>query len=352
MPAVKRRYLWVFWLLMLISGSASGQTVMISIDTVKGCTGDTLAFGIRADQFNNIGAITLMIQYNPAELQYDTAISLHPQLPGMLVNKMTGSVQAIGFSWFSTSMNGVSIGTGILATMKFVKLNDSSQLHFSPQCEIANAVGTPLAVTYQDGIILPRVPGLIAQPSDVTAKPGQSAVFSLTPVQPGVTMQWLISQDNTSWTDIQDTGIFSGSTSASLTVNPVSWLHNGWGFKCLLTEGTCTGYSETATLWVDTIDTNGEIHPNSLIGILYPNPCSDWICIPVNNISLKYYSYSFSDVSGKIIKQENNRTFQTDANSCLKIQITDLPQGIYLFQATLSDISGKILPVQSKFEVK
>ncbi|HRZ48377.1 MAG TPA: hypothetical protein P5338_03175 [Bacteroidales bacterium] len=352
MPFTIRRYQWFFSLLMLTWGSAPGQPLVISLDTVKGCAGDTLLFDVRADQFNNVGAITLMIQYNPSELQYDTTFALHPQFPGMLVNEMTGSIQAIGFSWFSTSMSGVNLGTGVLATMKFIKWSDSSQLHFSPQCEIANAVGTPLPVTYQDGIILPRIPGLINQPSDVTAKPGQSAAFSIVPVQPATALQWFFSTDNTVWNEISDTGIFSGSSASSLSVSPVTWLQHGWKFKCRLTEGTCTGFSESATLWVDTIDTSDWLQNEEPVGKPYPNPCRNQLNVPVYKTDVYSMTITFSDITGKVVKTLPLDLGKVSVPGIVRMELFDIPEGLYLLHTSYQGLSGLTITDQNIIIVK
>ncbi len=331
----------ILWIGMLSPALSRGQAIRLSMDTVEGCPGDTIEVPIWVYNFNNVGAVTLIIQYNPAELVYDTTLACHPQLPGMLVNKMSGSIDAIGFSWFSFNMNGVHLGDTSIATMRFIKQSDFTQLHFTSQCEIADPVGAPLQVIYQDGAIVANLPDILHQPEDAILKPGNNAQFTLIPAKPGILFKWFGNEGDSIWKELSDSGIYSGTKTSMLSVFSVGWQHNGWKYRCWLTEGTCTGFSETAALWVDTVDAieegiGGYLYENSP----YPNPFAAYIYIPLPQNALKKCTFALFDLMGRLVKSDYEDNGSQKSQSFYTMWTTGESPGSYILVIQFIDIAG------------
>lgn len=304
----------LYLILVVPCGGATSQALQLSMDTVYGCPGDTIEVPITMQNFNNIGAITLFIGYNDSELSYDTTIALNPMLPGLLVNQITSGNAAVGFSWFTTSMNGINIGNGVLGKMRFVALSGISSLLFSIQCEVANGVGQLLSVQYTDGKLLPREPEILQHPSDTMVKAGADAQFSVMSSGSGVTLQWYCQENTTGWVELTDSGSYSGSQTSLLSVHLVNALQHGWQYRCLVTEGNCSGFSNPATLLVDTIDAVPERLSIYSSPPPYPNPFHHTLLIPVSGHLGVTYTIALSDPLGRIIFSEFHSSGIKDTN--------------------------------------
>jgi len=101
-------------------------------------------------------------------------------------------------------------------------------------------------------ISLQEVPPTIsAQPVSQTATAGQNVVFSVT-AGPAPTYQWQREAAGTAtWTNLSDNGTYSGSLTASLTVNSVGAGMNGDSFQCVVTNSAGSVTTTPAALVVE-----------------------------------------------------------------------------------------------------
>ena len=97
-------------------------------------------------------------------------------------------------------------------------------------------------------------PTISSQPVSQTSTPGTNVVFSVTAGgNPLPTYQWQRqASGTTTWTNLGDTATYSGSGTASLTINSVSAPMNGDSFRCVITNANGTATTVQSALVVDT----------------------------------------------------------------------------------------------------
>ena len=92
------------------------------------------------------------------------------------------------------------------------------------------------------------------QPTSQTVCEATTISFTSGAAGSGITYQWQVSTDGgTTWTNLSNGGVYSGATAATLTVTGVLPTQNGYRFRAVASNGTCTpGISNAATLSVNT----------------------------------------------------------------------------------------------------
>jgi len=91
-----------------------------------------------------------------------------------------------------------------------------------------------------------------SQPVDAHVVSGQPATFEVI-AQNVITYQWQYSSDNgATWTGLTDDAVFSGTTTAQLTIDPATEEMNGWLFRCLLAGRCDPVITEAAQLFITT----------------------------------------------------------------------------------------------------
>lgn len=88
-------------------------------------------------------------------------------------------------------------------------------------------------------------PSISSQPSNTAASVGGSAVFSLTASGTGLTYQWQENQSG-SWANVTDGGIYSGATTAILTLTGVTLAMNTWQYQCIVSGACAPSVTSTA----------------------------------------------------------------------------------------------------------
>jgi hypothetical protein len=336
---VIRNSLWII-MLLLFRMVGQSQPVHLWLDTASGCTGDTISIQLKTADFLQVGSLTLYITYNTNELQYDTTLLLHPALPGLLVNKINTGATAVAFAWFTGNLNPVNIGTGTLATLRFIKLADSALLNFGPQCEVTNPQGHPLAANYSPGMVTLWQIAVDQQPVDMTVVAGHPAQFTVGVSAPGVTYRWQSSTDGLFWVDLNDNLTFGGTYTHVLSLfQPDQTLHNTQ-FRCRLVLGHCIGYSSAAMLQIDTTQSI-PLQNNPRVSLQpFPNPFSGTIIIPWFGLPLKTCTFALRDMSGKVVQApQGSHISPTDAG--LEISRLELKSGSYFIQLHFIDISNQ-----------
>ncbi|OFY47421.1 MAG: hypothetical protein A2W85_01795 [Bacteroidetes bacterium GWF2_41_31] len=111
-------------------------TMPVTIDGTEPFTG-----------FSSVNAITLMIAYNPTQLDY--AGLINPYMSGFVANAANG---VLTVTWSGAAQNFANLQT--LFELQFVYKGGNADVTFIPGCEIANAT-LILPVTYVDGSVDP-----------------------------------------------------------------------------------------------------------------------------------------------------------------------------------------------------
>ena len=162
-------------------------------------------------------------------------------------------VAAIGFPNMHIILNvgGTVLGPGVVATGTFL---------WSPAAGLSSTTSNPVAaspmvtttytVSNDNGagcirqanitINVNKRPVVTGQPVSVAACVSTSTTFTVTGTGTALTYQWQLSTTGVGgpWANVTNAAPYSGATTATLTVNPVTVAMNGYAYRCVL-GGTC-----------------------------------------------------------------------------------------------------------------
>jgi len=132
----KKIFLFVATILVFSTISFS-QTASASIGSVDPATyyvGQELTVPINVTNFNDIGAITFFIGYDPDVVTFIGLVNINSQFGGV-VSYATSSEVIMAWS----SVTSLNISSGTLCSMKFVYLGGSCDIEFSSNSEVADS---------------------------------------------------------------------------------------------------------------------------------------------------------------------------------------------------------------------
>jgi hypothetical protein len=152
---MKKILVFLSLLSLLFTFGVMAQGITMTMPSVPApLTGASVGVPINVTNFNDIGAITLKITYNPAVMTY-TSVSGAPAGITFQVNGTTPGVIRLG--WFDgTGSTPMSIGSDTLLVLNFTYNSGTGSFAFATatpgDCEIANGIGTVITgVSYQGG---------------------------------------------------------------------------------------------------------------------------------------------------------------------------------------------------------
>ncbi len=138
-----------FW----FSPEAQAQTTTLSLPVMTATPGENITVPLTVTNFNNIGAISLVINFDEVSLSYVTTQNTASSI-NLVANATSGS---LSLAWFDASgSNPLNVGDGTLAELVFKYTGGTSDLLFdTAQSEIADATGEVISVTFENGHIRP-----------------------------------------------------------------------------------------------------------------------------------------------------------------------------------------------------
>lgn len=235
---------------------ANAQTVQVQAGTVQACGGDTVSVPINILNANNLGAISLSLNYNGGTLSYVGFSNAHPSLgSNLIVNATTqGNQPQVRVAWFN--LVPVSIN-GLLLNMRFRATGNSTlvwDLQNAGNCELADSAANVINnVTFSNGGVGAAVaPSIAQQPNaNVQALAGGAVTLSVT-ASNAATYQWqqLIANN---WTNLSNGTGIAGATSASLQLSGITSSMDNTVYRVQV-NGACGAplFSNTSTLRVVT----------------------------------------------------------------------------------------------------
>lgn len=213
------------------------------------CLGDTLSVDVNVDNLSNIGAISLVLNFNPQAMQFAGFKNVNPSLGNNVV--VNGNPSNVSFAWFDVQPLSLASGSR-LVTYQFV-VNASGMLNWdtltSGNCEYADLNGNVVNANFTGTGIqpLPAV-SIASQPSNQVVASGDTAIFAVQASQV-VSYQWQ-RLFNGQWSNLMDDATFIGTSTSMLRV-VADPLLSGSVYRVKL-SGNCAGfvYSQSANLTV------------------------------------------------------------------------------------------------------
>ena len=224
-------------------------TIHTSIGSQTICSETGFSIPVSVQNFIEVGAVSLALNYNDEVLTFTGYEGLNPVLAdGQLqVNAAGGTVYV---SWIS--LDGATIEQGNLLSLSFVAVPGSSPLNWNTTyCEYANTLGEVFPTTFSNGNVTVGDLNFTidTQPTEQTILWGESGTFAITTTGQGLSFQWQISQDaGVSWSNLSSGGHYANVNTRTLGVNNVVLEMDGFLYRCVV-NGTCgVQYSEAAML--------------------------------------------------------------------------------------------------------
>ncbi len=197
---------------------------------------------------------------NAAVLTVNTApaISAHPQDVTLCVgSNNTFSVTAGGagltYLWQSApNCTGpwTNVPGGTSAT-----LNVTASVTTSYRC-IVSGTCTPQATSNCATLTVVTSVVITTQPSNATVCEGSNTSFTVAGSGTGIIYQWQVSTDGGgSYNNVSNGGVYSGATTATLTITGATFSMNNYRYRCQLSNAVCPtpGISNAAILTVNTL---------------------------------------------------------------------------------------------------
>lgn len=331
-----------------------------SVGNFTACPGETTEVPVKVFDFDSIGAFTLNLRYDASALTF-VSYNNNSGFPGLAVDNSIPGEMIISGS--TTNAGGISLPQEAeLITITFDASGVSTPLSWWtgegisckykgpwPNYPLLNDI--PESTFYIGGLFTAKIPPVILlqplSPDTINAGAG-IAEFKVEANGTGLNYQW--QELITSWEDITDGGVYSGTTTDELTILNPPVTMDGFRYRCAIT-GDCDPPVVTdgnATLYVTMLTTIDEMHTSftSSSGIIlkaYPNPFYDQFSLvchsPVNgHAGLKIVGSLGQAVKilslGEIVKGKNH----------FKIALNDLDHGAYyVVMSIASDQHNKII---------
>jgi hypothetical protein len=229
-------------------------TIVTSLGSVTTCFDQVFSIPVNVTNCNNVGAISLVLNYDANLVTYMGYENANPELANgfMRVNAANGRVF---FTWASSNQ-ALQLGNGQLISFAFKSSAGNSNLTWNTsQCEYTNLAGNPLPTSYSGSTLyINYPPSITSHPSNQTVIEGANTSFSITASGNSLSYQWQMSQDQGfSWETLSNGDHYSSVTSRTLYVNNVVASMDGYRYRCLV-NGSCdpAATSNYATLYVET----------------------------------------------------------------------------------------------------
>ena len=226
-------------------------TIHTSVASASACPDTEFGVAVSVTNFNNVGAISLALNYNPDILTYTGYSNVNEALSaGDLVVNATGGT--IYVSW--SSANGATIGNGTLFSFLFTGVTGSSSLQWNTSfCEYTTVLGDNIPMTFSNGNAnIYQVAVVTGHPEDRCIYETQNTTFNASGSGQGLSYQWQVNtNDGSLWTDLANGEHYGYVTSSTLRVNNVTMSMNGYRYRCRIT-GSCGDpvFTEAAELTV------------------------------------------------------------------------------------------------------
>ena len=247
----------LFWITVpSIFSIANAQTVQVQAGNVQACGGDTVSVPINILNANNLGAISLSLNYNGGTLSYVGFNNALPALgSNLIVNATTqGNQPQVRIAWFNLVPVNVN---GLLLNIRFRATGNSTlvwDLQNAGNCELADSAANVINnVTFSNGGVGAAVaPALTQQPNpSVQGLAGGSVTLSVVATN-AATYQWQ-RQSGSGWINLSNGAGIAGATTASLQLTGITSAIDNTVYRVQV-NGACGAplFSNTSTLRVVT----------------------------------------------------------------------------------------------------
>ena len=148
------------------------------------------------------------------------------------------------------NITNTGIYSGATAATLSISTTTTAMSGYQYRCLVSNAVCTVAAITNGATLTVNALPQISASPTSQTICTGSTISFAVTASGTAIAYQWQVNT-GAGFVNIANGGIYSGATTANLTLTGVTISLSGYQYRCVV-SGTCTpvATSGAATLTV------------------------------------------------------------------------------------------------------
>ncbi|MCK9424158.1 MAG: hypothetical protein M0Q38_16350 [Bacteroidales bacterium] len=328
----------VFIILFFPSANLPAQTPGLILGNAYVCAGQDVLLPVTATGLFNIGAITLFISFDSTRLIYSSLQNVDSQLEGLTARWISSPPQLV-ITW--SNVVGANFPQTKFFDITYHYINGNNDVSFNPGCEIADTSLQVLTISYSSGHVNDGEPIIESQPQNEIVKVGLNAVFQV--ASPNTTLfHWSESKDNgVTWTFLQDDGIYNGTHGQELTVRGVPVSFNDNLYRCILGEGSCSTFTSSVKLTVDSISSIGD-EGRKIFSYLInqPNPFEsvtsiDYLLSEEGNVHATVVN-GFGQTISDLVSN-----FQSKGKHELFFNAMEFPSGLYFCRLEFHNTAGK-----------
>ena len=239
-------------LLLWTSASYAQDTIAVSVLDYVACPGDAITVDVDATNINNVGAISLVLNYDVAVLDYDTTlVNATLNSAGFSITNAVGG--QVRISWFGIMGSG-NLGDITIFQIKFDFINGYTDLGWNTatpgDCQFNNTFFQEIPSTYVDGSVGAPPFFINTEPVSKTILDNTNTFFAVNATG-ATSYQWMVN-DGSGFVNVVDNAIYAGSTTAQLDLTAVPIGMHGFHFKCEM-NGPCNMTMSTVTVTLNVV---------------------------------------------------------------------------------------------------
>ncbi|WP_321279332.1 immunoglobulin domain-containing protein [Marinifilum fragile] len=200
--------------------------------------------------YNDQNCNNINIVYN-VTVQENAKIKLHPLDKAICASDVPVFFEADGTAEGTVTYEWFDKGGNLVGTTKTLTIASNPENGQSYYCVVSGDVCNSATTNVANLTVYEEV--VITDPSDQTASDGESVTFSVSATgEPTIEYKWYEKTPSGVWTALAEGGIYSGVSTANLTIDPVSLSMNANKYKCEAWSSTCSAVDESdfATLTI------------------------------------------------------------------------------------------------------
>jgi hypothetical protein len=325
-------------LLIFVAGHTIYSQPEMKVQDGRFCEGAQVLLPVLVDGFEQISSFTLYLGFDAQTVTFVDIKNRHEQFnTGSLMSTFhpNNGDPVLIITWVESNNNPATVPAGKLFDLRLDYAGGQSDVFFKSGCEISIGMSPVANAIFKDGSIAPVE--ITAQPQAQFIAQDQQAEFSVE-VNGEVLYQWLVkSGDN--WNSIEDDERYWGTKTGNLVINNTPKEFDNQLYRCQMTAGACSLFSEAAMLHVSPLTTG---KPKSNAGYLvFPNPFTDMLHVRINDAEPQQIAWRMFSGNGMIVAGESTPAVSGNVNINA---VSGLPAGVYFLQV----FNGELLTGTTK----
>ena len=338
MAKLKASAFWLFLCFLLLPFAASSQ-LSVNFTTKVTCHSTDILVPITTTGFNDVGALTLLINYDTNDVRLIGLENPNALFAGgmVLCKLISYPAPGISISWYRNTP--INLGSGKLFDLHFTLLDSSAYFAFDSTCEIAHSDLSVIdSVQYNNGSIT-YLGKLDEQPQSVKVAEQTDAQFTVNQHN-DLAYRWQVLTSGI-WVDLINSLPYSDVLTNKMRIHSVPYSLNNSRYRCALILDDCIYYSDDAYLQVSGLSVPEKKNQGIEFLTIFPNPTRGILHI-TSNKSFNQLTYQLADLEGRILF--HSLRYDIKKGETTDFDLHAFAPGIYILQVL--DQRQKLIEMQ------